>query len=197
MDPEMRKEKLAALALAEQALTVEKHRLSKERLALGGELVTDYEFVDEDGAGRHLSEFFGDREDLLVIHNMGRRCPWCTLWADGFQGLLSHILDRSALLLVSPDSPAAQREFAASRGWAFTMASDAGSTFTRDLGYETEDGMSIPGVSGLHRADGAITRIAHTNFGPGDDFCSVWPFFDLLAGGAGDWQPRFSYGGDS
>jgi predicted dithiol-disulfide oxidoreductase (DUF899 family) len=197
VDPEIRKERLAALAAAEQALATEKRRIVEERRALGGEVVADHEFVEEDGGRSRLSEAFGDRKDLLVIHNMGRRCVWCTLWADGFQGLLPHILDRTALLLVSPDSPTVQREFAASRGWTFAMASAEGSSFTRNLGYETGEGMAIPGVSALRMEEGIITRVAHTQFGPGDDFCSVWPFFDLLAEGPGDWQPRFNYGCES
>lgn len=27
-------------------------------------------------------------------------------------------------------------------------------------------------------------------FGPGDDFCAVWPLFDLLEGGVDGWAPR-------
>ncbi len=29
--------------------------------------------------------------------------------------------------------------------------------------------------------------------GAGDAFCSVWHFFDMLPGGAGDWAPQFKY----
>jgi len=35
--------------------------------------------------------------------------------------------------------------------------------------------------------------IAATAFSPGDDFCSLWHFFDLLPEGTGDWQPQYRY----
>ena len=38
-----------------------------------------------------LLDLFGDRDTLLAIHNMGQGCRYCTLWADGFNGLLPHL----------------------------------------------------------------------------------------------------------
>ncbi|MGI9388028.1 MAG: DUF899 family protein, partial [Methyloligellaceae bacterium] len=43
--------------------------------------VDDYVFSKVDGTVR-LSELFGNKDDLFVIHNMGASCPYCTLWAD-------------------------------------------------------------------------------------------------------------------
>lgn len=188
-----RERRLEELAVAERALLEEKRRIAAERRALGGEDVEDHVLVAADGSPLRLSEAFGDRSDLLLIHNMGRRCAWCTLWADGFQGLLPHLSDRSALLLVSPDPPDVMREFAASRGWTFPLASHAGTDFSRRLGYEDDEGRSLPGASGLLLTDGEITRTARAFFGPGDDFCSVWHLLDLLADGDGGWSPRFEY----
>jgi hypothetical protein len=52
-------------------------------------------------------------------------------------------------------------------------------------------GSSLPGVSALRRAvDGSLVPTGRAEFGPGDDFCAVWPLFDLLEGGAGDWAPQ-------
>ncbi|HEY1431622.1 MAG TPA: hypothetical protein VGF39_08355 [Stellaceae bacterium] len=39
-----------------------------------------------------------------------------------------------------------------------------------------------------------IYRVSDTGFGPGDDFCAIWSFFDLLPEGADDWQPQYKYG---
>src|SRR6266481_1402041 len=47
--------------------------------------VMDYTFATPDGPVR-LSQLFGDKASLFVIHNMGAGCPYCTLWADGFNG---------------------------------------------------------------------------------------------------------------
>ncbi len=122
---------------------------------------------------------------------MGTTCAYCTLWADGFVGLLPHLTRRSAVALLTPDPPEVQRAFAESRGWPFVMASDPTRAVARALGFATEVGSSLPGVSALRRAaDGALVRTGRAEFGPGDDFCAVWPLFDLLEGGAGAWAPR-------
>jgi predicted dithiol-disulfide oxidoreductase (DUF899 family) len=142
-----------------------------------------------------LSELFGDRADLLVIHNMGRQCAYCTMWADGLNGLLPHLLNRAAVVLASPDAPRVQADLAQRRGWRFRMVSTQGSAFTREVGFESADGSPWPGVSALHRAkDGTISRTGASVFGPGDDFCPVWPLLDLLKDGPAGWEPRETYG---
>jgi len=62
--------------------------------------------------GPSLAGLFGRKDDLVVIHNMGSSCPYCTLWADGFNGLYDHLANRAAFALSSPDAPAAQKRFA-------------------------------------------------------------------------------------
>lgn len=122
---------------------------------------------------------------------MGTTCASCTLWADGFVGSLPHLTRRSAVALLTPDPPEVQRAFAASRGWPFPMASDPTRAVARALGFATEEGFSLPGVSALRRAaDGPLVRTGRAEFGPGDDDCAVFPLFDLLEGGVGDWAPR-------
>src|SRR5689334_25150658 len=41
------------------------------------EEVQDYAFATVDGT-RKLSELFGRSDELFMIHNMGRKCPFCT-----------------------------------------------------------------------------------------------------------------------
>jgi len=153
--------------------------------------VADYEFATGNGAVR-LSQLFGGKDYLFVIHNMGAGCPYCTLWADGFNGVFDHLRNRAAFVLVSPDSPEQQQKFASSRGWRFPMASCQGTTFAQDMGY-WRDNHPVPGVSVFKREGGRILRVADTSFSPGDDFCSVWHFFDLIPEGANGWQPKFRY----
>ncbi len=141
-----------------------------------------------------LSKIMGARSDLLVVHNMGRSCPYCTMWADGFNGLVTHLENRAAFVLVSPDPVEAQQAVRLSRGWKFSMYSSLGTRFKRDLGFEGEDGRQVPGVSAFRRdADGTIRNVANDVFGPGDSYCSAWPLFDLLEGGPGKWQPKLGY----
>lgn len=158
------------------------------------EEIQDYQLLDCDGQKVSLSSLFGNRSRMILVHNMGRHCSYCTMWADGFVGLVPHLSSRAAFVVTSPDEPAVQKEFARSRGWNFPMYSVAGTSLTTDLGFEDpEDGL-MPGVSILTReADGRVYRASRAEFGPGDDFCSVWHFFDLLPEGIDGWEPQFNY----
>ena len=72
------------------------------------------------------------------------------------------------------------------------MVSTQGTSFAHDMGY-SRDSVPLPGVSVFKRKDGRIVRVSDTSFSPGDDFCTVWHFFDLLPEGAAGWRPRFEY----
>ncbi len=157
------------------------------------EPVPDYGFATASGPMK-LSELFGDKRDLIAIHNMGTGCPACTMWADGFNGLYPHIADRAAFVVTSPDPPDVQQRFAAARGWRFPMASHAGSGFAADMGFRGETGNWRPGVSVFQRDGARIVRVADTGFRPDDDFCPVWHLLAMLPEGAAGWRPRFAYG---
>jgi len=158
------------------------------------EEVREYVLTDSEGGKAALSTLFGKKDDLILVHNMGRSCPYCTMWADGFNGVLDHLQDRAAFALVSPDAPSVQRKFAGSRGWKFKMFSSKGTSFSKDMGFEGEEGSPEPGVSVFHRTkDGRIFRVSKDEFGPGDEYCTVWHFFDLLPDGSKGWEPKFRY----
>ena len=154
--------------------------------------VEDYVFESAERGRVRLSQLYGARDHLFVIHNMGASCPYCTLWADGFSGVLEHLRSRAAFVVSSPDPPEKQAEFAASRGWKFPMVSVRGSTFSRDMGYRTDEGW-LPGVSVFRRDGGRILRVSDAEFRLGDDFCGLWHLFDLIPEGAQGWEPRFCY----
>ncbi len=191
--PDETKTRLQALR---QEIDAKRAEMIELMRAAGPEPVEDVALQGPDGPVR-LSSLFGDKDDLIVIHNMGRGCPYCTLWADGFNGLRDHFEDRAAFVLVSPDTPEAQRAFAESRGWGMRMLSNGDSGFTEALGFAYEqDGRTwqVPGYSTLRKAaDGTITRIAKDAFGPGDLYNPLWHMFPLLDGGVDGWQPKFTY----
>lgn len=162
------------------------------QVAIEPQRVDDHAFATLDGAVK-LSTLFGRKKDLFVIHNMGTTCPYCTMWADGFNGLHDHLASRAAFVVVSPDPPAIQRDFAAARGWRFRMLSDTGGAFARAMGYATGDGRPLPGVSVFARNGKAITRVSDAALHPLDDFCATWHLLDLLPAGADGWQPRLAY----
>jgi len=155
------------------------------------EEVTDYEFAGSAGAVK-LSALFGDKGDLFVIHNMGAGCPYCTMWADGFNGVLPHLENRAAFVIATPDTPETQAKFRAARGWRFRMISHRDTSFAADMGYKGEHGF-LPGVSVFQRRNDRILRVSDMGFGPGHDFCAVWHFLDLLPKGSDGWRPRFNY----
>jgi predicted dithiol-disulfide oxidoreductase (DUF899 family) len=169
-----------------------RQKMRELQAAAEPQAVQEYEFAAPHGTVR-LSALFGDKGDLFMIHNMGSSCPYCTLWADGFNGIYHHLADRAAFVVSSPDAPEAQRTFAADRGWRFPMVSHKGTSFAKDMGYRSKSGW-LPGVSVFRRDRRRILRVADTSFSPGDDFCALWHFFDLLPEGAGKWGPEFRYG---
>jgi predicted dithiol-disulfide oxidoreductase (DUF899 family) len=157
-------------------------------------LVTDFTFKTWAGKNVTLSSLFDDRNELIVIHNMGKGCPYCTLWADGFNGIFKHMENRVPFVVISPDDYKAQRAFARGRKWQFRMFSSHGTSFFLDMGFATPENRPWPGVSIFVRdKKGKIYQTAHTYFGPGDDFCSVWPLLDILPKGAAGWEPKFKY----
>jgi predicted dithiol-disulfide oxidoreductase (DUF899 family) len=156
-------------------------KMREAQSAVVPEPVQDYEFATADGKVR-LSALFGGKRDLFMIHNMGSSCP-----------IYPHLADRAAFVVSSPDSPEKQQAFAASRGWRFPMVSHEGSSFAADMGYRGKNGGWRPGVSVFKRDGTRIVRVSDTGFSPGDDFCGLWHFFDLLPEGRGDWQPQYRY----
>lgn len=186
-----------AIESLEREIAAKREEINKLRRQMPKEYVEDYTLKNADGQPVRLSELFGDKRDLLVIHNMGKHCPYCTLWADGFNGLLPHIENRTATVMVSSDSPDVQQEFARSRDWNFKMYSNEDSNFTQAMGYIfDQDGQTylLPGASAFRlEDDGRISRSGKAMFGPGDSYCGVWHFFDLLAEGANNWQPQYQY----
>jgi predicted dithiol-disulfide oxidoreductase (DUF899 family) len=168
--------------------------------AIEPEPVADYEFAGPNGPVK-LSELFGDKTDLFVIHNMGTGCAYCTMWADGFNGVYDHLANRAAFVVCTPNTPQVQAQFARSRGWRFPMVNHGDGAFTRDMGYYRPGadaggdrlGSWYPGVSVFKKTAGGIVRVSDAELGPGDDFCSVWHFLDLLPEGPAGWQPKFRY----
>ncbi|MBX7041413.1 MAG: DUF899 family protein [Ignavibacteria bacterium] len=170
------------------AINDEIEKLRKKRKELnakaGAMSVSNYTLKDRDGNEVKLYDLFGDNNFLIVIHNMGKGCSYCTMWADGMKDTFREVEKKAGFVLVSPDKPEVHKAFAESRGWGFRSYSSDGSEFTYDLGYEVrKDGKSYywPGVSVLEkRADGSVVRVTKDFFGPGDFFCNVWHFYDLL-----------------
>mgnify|MGYP001561338702 CR=1 FL=1 len=158
------------------------------------ELIANYSFKDFNNNNVYLSDLFNDKKELLLIHNMGKQCPYCTMWADGFNGVLKHLEDKVSFAVISKDSPKIQKEFYLKRRWKFKMLSAKDNSFMKDMGFENKKGGPLPGVSVFQKnKEGKIFRVAKDEFDIGDNYCIVWHFFDLLPSGSKDWEPKFDY----
>jgi predicted dithiol-disulfide oxidoreductase (DUF899 family) len=157
--------------------------------------VRDYELQTAEGP-RKLSSFFNGKNEMLLIHNMGKRCSYCTLWADGLNGFTPHLLNRAGLVVVNDDPLETQKQMSAERGWTFPMASSRGTSLFEDFGMKSlgsEEAGDWPGVSVLTRdADGTICQKSKAMFGPGDLYCSIWNFFGMLDENV-KWEPKQKY----
>ena len=185
------------LAAAYQEFDSAQKKLAELRRKIPHEQVENYQLQGPNGPV-NLADLFGDKEDLILVHNMGAGCSYCTMWADNFNGVAEHLQDRAAFVLVSPDSPDDQQAFARGRGWRFPVFSAQGSSFTADMGFQSPaDGFMSgfqPGVSVFRKSgDGVITRVAKDHFGPGDLYCGAWHLFNLLPDGWAGWNPQFEY----
>ncbi len=169
-------------------LTAELNELRKLN---AGDEVRNYAFATINGETDLLS-MFGDKERMLLIHNMGQGCRYCTLWADGFNGFLQHLESAMSVVLVSKDPPELQRQFANSRDWRFRLASHGGGDYIRE--QTVMDGAeNMPGAV-VYELDGdKITRKNSCVFGPGDMYCSAWSLMGLAGLGDGDWTPQYAY----
>lgn len=136
---------------------------------------------------------FGDQKELIVVYNMGQLCQYCTLWADGLNGLTKHLQKQAAFALVSTDKPEQQVAFAESWNWQFPMFSHAGSSFSKDMGFLLEEGQ-MPGLSVFTKDDLGITyRSSHAFFVPGDNFNVMWDIMDMLPSAWNNWAPKLHY----
>jgi predicted dithiol-disulfide oxidoreductase (DUF899 family) len=181
--------KLAGLKREFESL---RQKIVKVRRAAEPQPMKDYTFTRSSGEAAGWKDLFGKKKDLIVIHNMGRTCPYCTLWADGFNGVYDHLASRAAFVVATPDKPEAQAKFAAARGWRFPMISYEGTSLAEDTGYG-ENGSYYPGVSVFQKHAGKVVRVSDTSFEPGDLFCGVWHLLDLIPQGVDGWRPKFKY----
>jgi predicted dithiol-disulfide oxidoreductase (DUF899 family) len=180
------------IAKAERALTRSREKLVALRRKRPPQEIPNYPLTRAGGKRTKLSDLFGKHDELIVIHNMGASCPYCTLWADGYNSFTPHLLNRAGFAVISEDDPKAQKKFAAQRGWKFPLLSSRGTRFRKDVGYKAPNGDLWPGVSAFKKdRQGRIFHLSHASLGPGDLYCSIWHLFDLLP--EQDWGPKFKY----
>lgn len=176
----------------EKTIAEKKKELSDLRREIAPTESTDYIFDTAQGE-ISLSELFGDNEELILVSNMGKSCKYCTLWGDNYNGIVKPLSDRAAFVVASPDDPQTQMEFASSRQWSFLMVSHQKNDWADENGFMMDGGV-YPGVLVYSKdSAGKIWKHDKAYFGPGDNFCNMWDFIDLLPKGLNGWQPKYEY----
>ena len=175
----------------EQKIHTLMERLAKLQQSNRGNEVINYSFSTIEGE-INLLDLFGEKDKLLLIHNMGQGCRYCTLWADGFNGFLPHLESTISVVLVSKDAPQLQRKFANSRGWRFRLASHEGGEYIQEQSV-MKDSNNMPGAVVYERDGDKIYRKNDCVFGPGDIYCSMWSLLGLAGLNETSWTPQFTY----
>jgi len=139
-----------------------------------------------------LDELFAGHDKLLAIHNMGQGCRYCTLWADGINAFLPHLESAMAVVLLSKDPPELQRRFAGARGWRFRTASHGGGDYLEQQSVNPSY-PNAPGAVLYERQGARILKRASVEFGPGDNYCSMWDFLALAGLSDENWTPQYRY----
>lgn len=182
---------MTELQQAEKELFELTQKVSKLRKDSKPTPVKNYVFKTPEG-DVSLLNLFGDKDILFLVHNMGQGCRYCTLWADGLNGFVSHLESQFAVALVSKDSPQMQRTFANSRNWRFKMASHGGSEYAKEQTVMAGES-NMPGLVCYIKQGSQIFRKNAVIFGPGDEFCSIWNILGLAGIGEEQWTPQYNY----
>src|SRR5262249_40935614 len=114
------------LADYRQQITAIREKMRETLAAIEPQEVQDYEFTNSEGTVRRPN-IWCHNVDPILVQKMGVSCSYCTIWADGYNGINPHVVTREGFAVSSPDRPGVQHKFAASRGWKFPMVSHAGS----------------------------------------------------------------------
>ena len=122
-------------------------------------------------------------------------CPMCSMWADGYNGVMRHLLQHANFAVTARAELGKLRAWAAARGWSnLRLLSTRYNSFTSDFSMESgEDQMG--GVSVFRKDVDGKVRHCYTGgmlIAEGEKrglelLSPVWHFLDLLSGGRKDW----------
>lgn len=167
-----------ALLEQEKALTRMRDQVAVARRALPRVRVeVDYQFETRGGA-RSLADLFEGKGQLITYHFMlgpdwENPCKSCSFWAEHFDGVRTHLLQRDTNLIAISLAPLAKIEQVRARmGWRFPWVSSFDASFNRDFGVsfsQAEAGQALynfgtqtaragesPGLSVFQREGGEV-----------------------------------------
>jgi len=206
-----RKELLAE----EKAFMRQRDTLSAKRRQLPWVKVEkNYTFQGLNGE-RTLAELFGDKSQLIVQHFMfgedwDQGCPSCSFWADGYNGITTHMAHRDAAFVAVSNAPYPQIDAYKRRmGWTFDWFSSHGSSFNYDyhVSFTKEQlesgsadynfgksfgGEEAPGTSIFAKDDANNVYHTYSCYGRGlDNMNAAYQYLDLLPKGRDEDELQF------
>jgi predicted dithiol-disulfide oxidoreductase (DUF899 family) len=142
-----------SLLRKEKELTRLREQLAQERRGLPWEAVTKEYVFEGPGGKQTLAETFEGRSQLIVYHFMfdpswDQGCPYCSFWADNFNGAPVHLNARDVTLTAVSRAPFAKiAAYKQRMGWTFPWVSSFETDFNYDFGVSF-----LPGSIADHTA---------------------------------------------
>ena len=160
-----------------------------------------------------LADLFSSPDRSLIVYHLmyGKAqtspCPMCTMWIDGFNGIVDHLTQNADFVIVAAADLPALRAHARNRGWDRLRLLSAGSnTFKYDLNSEDEEGNQDSTVSVFTSdPDGTVRHFytVHPWMAPDvrergiDRLTPTWNLLDLVPQGRGNWYSALNYSGSA
>jgi predicted dithiol-disulfide oxidoreductase (DUF899 family) len=192
----------------ERELTRTRERLAQKRRALPWVRIDKpYRFQSTEGS-IGLADLFEGRSQLAMYHFMFSPewdigCKSCSFWADGFNGIVSHLKARDVSFCAVSRAPVAKLQAHARRmGWSFRWVSsyeddfnyDFGVSFTPEqlkngsasynFGVSPADGDEMPGISVFYRDPSGEVFHTYSCYARGIDMMNpTYQYLDLVPKG--------------
>jgi predicted dithiol-disulfide oxidoreductase (DUF899 family) len=192
----------------EKAFTCARDALSKKRRELPWEKVEKNYSFDGPNGKESLADLFGGKSQLIIYHFMlgpgwEAGCPSCSLLADHFDGMATHLAQRDVAFVVVSRAPLAEIEkFKKRMGWNFKWMSSFADDFNFDYqvsaspqekasgkvtyNYEVTAFPSEerPGASVFFKSDAGEVFHTYSTYGRGlDIFIGAYNFLDVAPKG--------------
>jgi predicted dithiol-disulfide oxidoreductase (DUF899 family) len=141
-------------------------------------------------------------EQYMLGGTQKKACPMCTLWVDGYTGLVRHLRQVVNFGIVAEAPIGELRAWGREREWnGLRLLSSAGTGFKTAMQFQDPAGNQFPGLSVFVRAaDGSVKHsysncaIMTSDVNRGMDLLSpLWNLMDLTPAGRGDFNPRLDY----
>ncbi len=196
-------------ALLAEEIELRRHigRVAEQRRALppGGEVTKAYHFEGTEGPVE-FADLFGDKQTLVIYSFMyGPRrkegCPMCSSQMSAWDGIATHVEQRTAFAMIARSPIARIVAFANERGWKnLTLYADTTGDYTRD--YVSATDADMPGYNVFTRNGGTIRHFWRMEGGketadPGQDphdapdMSALWTLLDTTPEGRGaKWYPK-------